>query len=117
MRSGKIDVRQWESPIVAATLTAPNPALLAVAVLVQVWVSLLRRAWWRIAIGGTVVAAWFGMLVWELYLKLRELIAGLDFLVLGLLLLPLAIAVSLFNGGVLSRWWRFWVGRIPTPAP
>jgi hypothetical protein len=98
-------------------LSEPTPALLVVAVLVQVWVSLLRRAWWRIVVGGTVAAAWLGVLAWQLYLKLRELIAGLDFLVVGLLLLPLAIGVSLFNGGVLSRWWRHWRGRIPTPAP
>jgi hypothetical protein len=98
-------------------LTATRAAFVVVALLLQVWVWLWRRVWWRLAVSGTVAIGWLGMLAWRIYCDLREEIIGLDYLVLGLLLLPLALAISLFNGGVLSRWWHYWKTRIPTPMP
>jgi hypothetical protein len=37
-------------------------------------------------------------------LKVREEVAGLDYIVLSLVLLPVAVIVSLVKGGALARW-------------
>lgn len=96
-------------------LTAPEAGPLVGAVLLQVWVWVWRREWWRMALGGVVVTVWGGTVGWRVYLKWREEIAGLDYLLMGLLLLPIAVIVSLVKGGALARW-REERNRPPTPA-
>lgn len=83
--------------------TAPQPVLLVAAVLLQVAVAVLRRDWWRVVLGGAVLLAGLGVLAVRAYLKLRELVPGLDYIVLGLLLLPVAVLVSLSKGGARGR--------------
>jgi hypothetical protein len=93
-------------------LTPPRPVFLIAAVVLQVWVALWRRDGWRLAMGGAVAAGWTGVLAWREYPRLREVVPGLDYLVAGLLLLPLAVLISLGKGGVLARWAsRFRRGR------
>ncbi len=82
---------------------APLAGPLAVAVLLQVWLWVRRREWWRVALGGVVLATWGGAVGWRVYLKLREEVAGLDYIVLSLLLLPVAVVISLLKGGALAR--------------
>ncbi len=94
---------------------APDPALLVSAVLLQVAVGLLRRDIWRLAIGAAVAAGWSGAMAWRGYRELREVVPGLDYIVLSLVLLPLAVFISLGKGGTLSRWVEHWSRRFPTP--
>ncbi|MCI0704983.1 MAG: hypothetical protein L0241_28315 [Planctomycetia bacterium] len=97
-------------------LSAPQPAFLIAAVLVQVWVALWRHDGWRLVFGATVAIGWVGTVAWRGYRTLREEVVGLDYLLLGLVLLPVAVLISLANGGVLSRWVARWTGRTPTPT-
>ena len=97
-------------------LTAPQPALLVAAVGLAVGISLWRRDWWRRAIGAVVAIGWAGTIAWRGYRALRADIPGLDFLVLGVVLLPVAVFVSLARAGVLSRWIERWTGRAPNPT-
>ena len=62
-----------------------------------------RDAWRLIAVGG-VAAAWLTGALWRLYLVLRAEVAGLDYLLVSLLLLPVAMLVSLAKAGVLGHW-------------
>jgi hypothetical protein len=96
-------------------LTAPHVGPLLGAVLLQAWVWMWRREWWRAALGAAVAVAWGGAAAWRLYLWLREQIAGLDYLVLSLVLLPVAVSISLVKGGALARW-RDQRNRTPTPT-
>jgi hypothetical protein len=84
-------------------LSAPHAGPLVGAALLQAWVWMWRREWWRMALGGVVVGVWGGAVGWRAYLKLREEIAGLDYIVLSLLLLPVAVIISLAKGGALER--------------
>lgn len=92
-------------------LTAPHPGPLVAAAALQVWVWLWRREWWRMALGAAVVVLWGGSVGWGAYAKLREDVAGLDYIVLSLVLLPIAVLISLAKGGALERW------RDRPPAP
>ncbi len=95
---------------------APQPAFLAAAVVLAVWISLWRRDWWRRAIGAAVAIGWAGTVAWRSYRALREDVPGLDFLVLGVALLPIAVMISLVKGGVRLRWLERWLGRAPNPT-
>jgi hypothetical protein len=98
-------------------ITAPQPVFVITAVMLQVWVALWRRSWWRRAVGAAVALAWAVPAGSQVYRALREEIVGLDYLVVGLLLLPVAVLISLGKSGVLSRWVARWTGRTPTPTP
>lgn len=77
---------------------------LAAPVLFQGVLGLMRRDAWRlIAIGG-VAAAWLTGALWRLYLILRAEVAGLDYLLASLLLLPSAVLLSLAKSGAMGRW-------------
>lgn len=41
---------------------------------------------------------------WKSYLSLRAEVAGLDYLLASLILLPVALVVSLAKAGLLARW-------------
>jgi len=95
-------------------LRAPLPALLIAAVLLQAWVALWRDDKWRLAVGATAAVGWVGTVAWRTYREVREETAGLDYILLGLVLLPVAVLISLVKGGVLSRWVERWTGRTST---
>ncbi len=97
-------------------LDTPQPVLLVAGVFLLAWVWLWRQAWWRLAAAGVVSAAWVGLVAWRVYRELREEFPGLDYVVTGLVLLPLAVLMSLVNGGVVSRWMRRWLSQTPTPT-
>jgi hypothetical protein len=82
-------------------LRPPRVSLLAAAVALQVGVGILRRDAWRLALGVTAVSGWGGTVLWKGYRSLREEVVGLDYIVAGLLLLPIAVLISLAKGGAL----------------
>lgn len=92
---------------------APQPIVLVAAVALQVAVALVRRDWWRIALGGAVLVVGLCVLAWRAYSELRAEVPGLDYIVLGLLLLPLAVLISLSKGGAFDR--RAAGPRVSTP--
>lgn len=81
----------------------PRFGPLAAAGALQLAVAAWRRDWWRLALGGAGLVAWLCVLAWRAYRALREEVPGLDYIVLGLLLLPLAVLVSLQKGGAFDR--------------
>jgi len=95
---------------------APHLGFFAAAWAVQLGVGLWRREAWRWGLAGGMPAVWVGLEGWRVYLTARAVMAGLDQLVAGLLLLPLAVLVSLGKAGVLGRWVRSWRG-LPDDAP
>jgi hypothetical protein len=82
-------------------LRPPRVSFLAAAVALQVGVGILRRDAWRLALGVTAVSGWGGTVLWKGYRSLREEVVGLDYIVAGLLLLPIAVMISLAKGGAL----------------
>jgi hypothetical protein len=96
-------------------VAAPDPSLLVAAVLLQVAVGLLRSDAWRLAIGVAVASGWCGVMICRGYRELRDVVPGLDYLVVSVVLLPLAVLVSLGKGGTLSRWVERWSQRFPAP--
>jgi hypothetical protein len=94
-------------------VTAPQPALISAAVLLQVCLGLLRHDGWRLVVSAAVIVAGLGPMAWRGYRALREEVVGLDYLALSLVFLPVAVVISLAKGGVLSRW----VERRATGAP
>lgn len=87
-----------------ADLSLAHPGLLVVPVVLQGALGLLRREWWRLVAVAGVGAAWLTGAAWRLYVVLRAEVAGLDYLILGLLLFPVAVLISLGKAGVLARW-------------
>lgn len=78
--------------------------LLALPVLLQGALGLTKRDAWRLIAVASVGAAWLTGAIWRLYIAVRAEVSGLDYLVLSLLLLPVAVLVSLAKAGVFSRW-------------
>lgn len=99
-----------------ADARTPHVGFLAAAWAVQFGVGLWRREAWRWGLAGGMPAVWVGLEGWRMYLAARAVMAGLDQLVAGLLLLPLAVLVSLGKAGVLGRWVRGWRG-LPDDVP
>ena len=56
------------------------------------------------AAAAVILVCWLAALGWLGYGLLRQLIAGLDFLALSLLVFALAVLTSLLKSGVLTRW-------------
>lgn len=84
------------------TLLRPDQLIFPVAL--QGFLGLVKRAAWRLIAVSGVAAAWLTGAIWRLYLVLRAEVAGLDYLLLSLLLLPIGVLVSLAKAGVLGRW-------------
>ncbi len=102
-----------------ARLADARPAQLAFLVAawaVQLGVGLWRREAWRWGLAGGAPTVWVGLEGWRLYLTARAAMAGLDYLVAGLLLFPAAVLVSLGKAGVVGRWVRTWRG-LPDETP
>jgi hypothetical protein len=59
-------------------------------------------------LAAAVLAMWGAASGWQIYRILRTLVAGMDFLVLSLLVFGLAVLVSLAKSRVLSRWIASW---------
>ena len=57
-----------------------------------------------VALAAVALAGWLAVASVRGYRSLREEVAGLDYLVLGLALLPVAVLVSLYKSGALARW-------------
>jgi hypothetical protein len=57
-----------------------------------------------VALAAVALAGWVAVAGVRGYRSLREEVAGLDYLVLGLALLPAAVLVSLYRSGALARW-------------
>ncbi len=66
-----------------------------------------------VALAAVTLAGWFAVAGVRGYRSLRAEVAGLDYLVLGLALLPVAVLVSLYRSGALTR--RFALGRPDSP--
>lgn len=103
-------------------LTNVRFAPLAAALAIEAVVAVVRRDGWRLVLAGTAAAVWGGYLGWWGYRALREQVVGLDYLVAGLALLPVAVLVSLGKSGALARWIsvgmrRTFPGRIDREAP
>jgi hypothetical protein len=77
---------------------------LLASVLFQGLLGILKQDAWRLIAVGGVAAAWITGGIWRLYLTLRAEVAGLDYLLASLVLLPLAVLVSLAKSGALGRW-------------
>lgn len=65
-----------------------------------------------LAAAGLAVLGGVATLLWRGYRELRQEVAGLDFLVLSLALLPIAVLISLGKAGVLGRWVERWRGGV-----
>jgi hypothetical protein len=83
---------------------APAVLPLVLAVGLQLGLGLWRREGWRLVIGGVGPVVWAVGSGWRTYRFLREHVAGLDYLVLGLVLLPVSVLISLEKAGLVSRW-------------
>jgi peptidoglycan/LPS O-acetylase OafA/YrhL len=60
--------------------------------------------------------AWTLATGWQIYRVCRQLVVGLDFLVVSLAVFALALGVSLAKAGVLARWYGTWRRRLPDPT-
>jgi hypothetical protein len=74
---------------------------LAAGLLIGYGLVLRHRA--SLGIAGLVLVCWLGQAGWWCYWALRGIVAGLDHMALGLLLLGLAVLVSLGKSGALFR--------------
>lgn len=88
-----------------------RPALLLAPLLLQLGLAAWRRDFWRCLVVIGLAVGWGGPFVWRLYARLRADVAGLDYLLLGLVFLPIAVLVSLGKAGVLGRWFESWQTR------
>ncbi len=84
----------------------PHVGFLVLAWALQLGVGLWRREVWRWGLVGGAPSVWVGLEGYRLYLAARAAVAGLDYLVAGLLVFPLAVLVSLGKAGVVERWVR-----------
>jgi len=64
---------------------------------------LLPRRRTSLVLAGLVLVVWMGEACWRGYGLLRQMIAGLDYMVLSLTLFVLAVLISLGKAGILSR--------------
>jgi hypothetical protein len=88
---------------------------LVAAIGFQVLLALFQRDGWRLVVGGAIAAVWLAYLGWRVYRSLRLEVPGLDFILAGLTLLPVAVLISLGKAGILARWGNaVWRRLIPT---
>jgi hypothetical protein len=90
--------------VTLADASVVRPEWLVAPVVLQGVLGLIRRDAWRLIAIGAVAAAWLTGAIWRLYLIVRAEVAGLDYLLASLLLLPGAVALSLVKSGAVGRW-------------
>lgn len=83
------------------------PAMAGLLLGYGVW----RRQRFMLAVAVLIYALWALVTGWQIYRAVRQLIVGIDYLVLSALVFILAIVVSLTKAGVLSRWLAAWRAR------
>jgi hypothetical protein len=77
--------------------------------------------YWRcetptLAMAGLIFVFWSLLSAWQVYRMCRQLVVGLDYLAMSLLVFMLAILVSLGKTGVLTRWLTAWRVKAPSSA-
>jgi len=92
--------------LTVASVSGVRAGPLVAALGIQVLLALWRRDGWRLVVGGLVAAIWLSDLAWRWYRVLREDVPGVDYIVAGLALLPVAVLISLGKAGVITRWWN-----------
>jgi hypothetical protein len=65
---------------------------------------LLLRHRSSLTVAGMVVVCWLTMAGWQGYRFLRQLVLGLDYIVVSLALFAVAVLISLGKAGLLNRW-------------
>lgn len=78
--------------------------LLAIATAVAYGYFVRNRSYYLSATGVLVV--WLATVAWHMYRGLRQTMAGLDYLLFGLLFFLIAMLISLNKAGVLTHWFR-----------
>jgi hypothetical protein len=56
-----------------------------------------------LASAGLILSSWLGITGWRGYCSLRQVVVGIDYIALGMILFTLAVLTSLVKGGVLTR--------------
>jgi amino acid transporter len=93
------------------TLTAYPPTMAALLAGYGLW---LGHRFARIA-AALALSGWLATLGWQTYDSLRRVIAGLDFIATGLILLALAELISMAKAGLLPGRLVRGKGKIPQP--
>jgi hypothetical protein len=57
-----------------------------------------------LVVAAVTLLCWAAASGWQGYLVLRQMIAGLDHIAVSLVLFAVAILISLYKGGILSKW-------------
>jgi hypothetical protein len=86
-------------------LTAPQTLPLMAAAALQLAVGVWRHRAWRCLLGTGLLS----VASWKAYCWSRQVVVGLDYVLLSLALFAVALLVSLAKSGMLSRlfaWWR-----------
>ena len=78
--------------------------LLAIAAAAAYGYFVRNRSYYLSAAG--VLGAWLATVGWHMYRGLRQTMAGLDYLLFGLLFFLIAMLISLNKAGVLKCWFR-----------
>lgn len=105
MVGGVLIVAACLGAVVSQPVGLPPSAALYPLVMVAVLAGYGRLLGHRasVALAGVALAGWLAVASVRGYRSLREEVAGLDYLVLGLALLPAAVLVSLYKSGALAR--------------
>ena len=74
---------------------------------------LLLRHWPAVTIASILLGCWLATAGWQGYRFLRQLVLGLDYIVLSLAVFALALAISLGKAGLLARWLKMRREKLP----
>jgi hypothetical protein len=104
---------RWLLAASLAGFTAYHPdwmqeALPLIIAAVLIAYGLFLRNWPVLTIACLMLGCWLITAGWQGYRVLRQLVVGLDFIVLSLAVFALALVISLGKSGILSKWlkWR-----------
>lgn len=74
---------------------------------------LMLRHRTSLMIAGLTLSSWLVVLGWRGYISARQVVAGLDYLAIGMILFALAVLTSVVKGGVMP--WGFGVRKGKAP--